>query len=143
MTTETSKFVYLKGEKVDVSASVRNAFQHDRDEDRERKRRKRLEEQGIEIPTFVSYEALQNKAWRDVQSDDDVAETVVQLLMSEQVRKAVSELPEKKRQVIELRFFENMTIREAADVLGIPHSTADSREKSALADLKKMLQKFL
>jgi RNA polymerase sigma factor (sigma-70 family) len=138
------KVVILKGRKaVSVTASVKNAHQHDRDKDRERKRRKRCEAQGIEIPEFVSLEAMREETRQEPVSDTNVEETVSQLMLCESVRRAVAELPEKKRKVIELRFFENMTVRDTANALGIPRTTAESREKAALADLKKVLQKFI
>ncbi len=138
----TLKIAIVNGKKVAVSAAVKNAYQHDADEDRARKRRKRLAQKGI-VPEFSSLEAMYEETGFEVPAEEDVEETVARLLLNEQVRKAVAELPENKRNVIVHRYFKNMTVRDTAEALGVPKSTAESREKSALADLKKILQKFI
>ncbi len=51
------------------------------------------------------------------------------------VRRAVSELPERLRAVVELVFFQGLKYHEAAEILGIPLGTVKSRLDSALARL--------
>ena len=139
----TPKVAIVNGKKIEVSASVKNAHQRSSYEDRERKRRKRLAQKGIEMPEISSLESMYAETGFEVPAEDDVEETVARLLLNEQVRKAVAELPANKRDVIVHRYFKNMTIRDTAVALGLPKSTAESREKSALASLEKILQKFL
>jgi len=137
------KNVFVNGKKIEVTGAVKNAFMHDRDADRERKRRKYNAKVGHKAPETVSLEQMYEETKFEPRSDDDVEEEAACLLLNKQVRKAVAELPEKKRAVIELRYFKNMTVREAADVLGIPFTTAEGREKSALKTLREVLEKFI
>ena len=49
-------------------------------------------------------------------------------------------LPEKQREVVLLRFAQDLTLREIADVLGLPLRTVQSRLRAALKYLKKILK---
>lgn len=49
---------------------------------------------------------------------------------------ALQSLPEDLRQVIILRYFADMTIRETAEFLGIPDGTVSSRARKALSILR-------
>jgi RNA polymerase sigma-70 factor, ECF subfamily len=59
------------------------------------------------------------------------------------VRDAVRMLPGDQRRVVELAFFEGLTYREVARVVGIPEGTAKSRLRLALMKLKTMLDRHL
>lgn len=52
------------------------------------------------------------------------------------LRRAIEELPEKERAIIVLRFFEDMTIEQVAQVLGLNLSTAKSRLYRVLEKLR-------
>jgi RNA polymerase sigma-70 factor (ECF subfamily) len=57
----------------------------------------------------------------------------------EQVRRLLLTLPEKYRQVISLRFFEELTIHEIGEILGKKEGTVKSLLSRGLGKLKKML----
>lgn len=57
----------------------------------------------------------------------------------QRVAEAVSHLPEPQREVLVLRHYHDMTLTQAAGVLGIPLSTASSRLSAALAQLADRL----
>lgn len=59
------------------------------------------------------------------------------------VREAVSRLPESQRRVVELAYFQGMTIREVALTVGIPEGTAKSRLRRAVARLGTVLDREL
>jgi RNA polymerase sigma-70 factor (ECF subfamily) len=59
------------------------------------------------------------------------------------VRAAVQLLPARQRQVVELVYFEGLTCREVASVVGIPEGTAKSRLRLALARLETLLDRQL
>ncbi len=66
-----------------------------------------------------------------------------ELLRSEEkrrVRNALALLPADQRAVIELKFFQEMTFEEIAEILGIPLSTIKSRLYSGLDTLKVRLE---
>ena len=52
----------------------------------------------------------------------------------------VERLPEKQREIVLLRFAQDLTLRESADVLGLPLRTVQSRLRAALKYLKKILK---
>ena len=52
---------------------------------------------------------------------------------------ALAALPEAQREVVLLRYVHGLKLREAAEVLGVPLRTAQSRERAALKALKKLL----
>lgn len=56
------------------------------------------------------------------------------------LREAIARLPEELRQVIVLRFFEDLTQAQAAAVLEIPQGTVATRQRKALALLKLDLE---
>lgn len=57
----------------------------------------------------------------------------------ERVRRAVESLPESDRDIIVLRYFEFLTNREAAEVLGIAETAASMRHGRALLRLRRAL----
>lgn len=59
--------------------------------------------------------------------------------MSLHVQRALAALPEHHREVMHLVFYEEMSLREAADVLGIPEGTVKSRMHHARKALAKEL----
>lgn len=59
--------------------------------------------------------------------------------LSVQVERAVDGLPEAQRDVLHLVFYENLTVRETAELLGIPEGTVKSRMYHARKRLAKEL----
>ena len=59
--------------------------------------------------------------------------------MADQVKAAVEALPAEERQVIELAYFDAMTYREVARVLGVPEGTVKSRIRTGLRWLRHEL----
>jgi RNA polymerase sigma-70 factor, ECF subfamily len=58
----------------------------------------------------------------------------------ELVRNAIMQLPEIYRTVLVLRHYENLKLREIAEVLEIPEGTVNSRMAEALAQLTRLLE---
>jgi RNA polymerase sigma-70 factor (ECF subfamily) len=59
---------------------------------------------------------------------------------AELVRAALLEVPEIYRTVLVLRHYENLKLREIAEVLGIPDGTVNSRMAEGLAQLTRLLE---
>jgi RNA polymerase sigma-70 factor (ECF subfamily) len=57
----------------------------------------------------------------------------------ERVRTALARLPERDREVLVLRYLEQLSTREVADILGIPEGTVKSRHVRALERLRGLL----
>src|SRR3989442_10274073 len=58
----------------------------------------------------------------------------------ELVRRALLQLPEIYRGVLVLRHYENLKLREIADILEIPEGTVNSRLAEGLAQLTRILE---
>ena len=61
--------------------------------------------------------------------------------MRQQLRQAVDELPDKRREVFRMRFFENMSNKEIGERLGLTVSTVENHMYSALKQLRRKLSK--
>jgi RNA polymerase sigma-70 factor (ECF subfamily) len=70
----------------------------------------------------------------------NVEEAALTMVASDRLRRAVSRLPEEQRQAIELAYFEGLTFRDVARVIGLPEGTAKSRLRLALGRLARDLQ---
>jgi RNA polymerase sigma factor (sigma-70 family) len=55
------------------------------------------------------------------------------------VRQALTQLPTRDREIIVLRFFEQLSTKDAANVLGITVAAAKSRQLRAVARLQEIL----
>ena len=70
---------------------------------------------------------------------DRVPDPAGEAEMSVQVERAVDALPEAQREVLHLVFYENLTVRETAELLGVPEGTVKSRMHHARKRLAKEL----
>lgn len=64
-----------------------------------------------------------------------------EFMEADDLTQAILKLPTKHREVILLRFYQDMTMREIASVLSISASAVQKREKAACSKLKKLLGK--
>lgn len=69
------------------------------------------------------------------------AEQAEKALQAERVKKAISQLPRKQREVLVLSQYEGLTYEEIGDTLNIPTGTVKSRNYHAIRNLAKLLQK--
>ena len=59
--------------------------------------------------------------------------------MRQQLRQAVDELPDKRREIFRMRFFENMSNKEIGERLGLTVSTVENHMYLALKNLRDKL----
>ena len=62
---------------------------------------------------------------------------------SHQVRQALTQLPEKQRQVLEMAYYEGLSQSEIAAQLGIPLGTIKTWSRQGLLNLRKNLRDFI
>jgi RNA polymerase sigma-70 factor, ECF subfamily len=55
------------------------------------------------------------------------------------LKKAILGLPDKQRQALELRIFEDLSFNEVAEIMGSPFDTAKANFRHAIMNLKKIL----
>ncbi|WP_148574887.1 SigE family RNA polymerase sigma factor [Nocardioides caldifontis] len=73
----------------------------------------------------------------DVVSGQDVAESVV---VRDAVASALAALPARQRACVVLRFFDDLSVADAAAVLGCSEGTVKSQTSRALASLRSMFE---
>jgi RNA polymerase sigma-70 factor (ECF subfamily) len=69
----------------------------------------------------------------------DVENQVANVLVADQLRGAVADLPDVERRAIELAYFSGLTYREVAEYLEVPEGTIKSRIRSGLRTLNGAL----
>ncbi len=69
----------------------------------------------------------------------DLEREVWDLMVTDQVARAVADLPEEERAAIELAYFGGRTYREVADVLSLPEGTVKSRIRTGLRRMRSAL----
>ena len=74
-------------------------------------------------------------------STSDPESSAEYALMQETLRNVVAQLPEKRRAVFEMCFLEDLTYREAAEVLGISIKTVENQMAAALKVLRVAFRK--
>lgn len=68
----------------------------------------------------------------------NIEEQLMQQNDKEMIRRCVAQLPKEQREVIILRYSQEMSFREIADYTGVSINTALGRMRYALANLRKM-----
>lgn len=105
----------------------------------ERKKYIRKEERGKKISYEKAVEdglPLERLSANPPVSVEDEAEKNI---LIESMLKAVGQLDESEKTLIQLLFFDEMTIREAAKVLRVDHTTIVRRKLNLLTKIKKMM----
>ena len=83
----------------------------------------------------------------DVLNKKDLADVTIEdkLILSKihtDVRRLIEALPDSQREVIELRFFKNMSFKEIAEATGVSINTALGRMRYALIHLRKLSKDY-
>ena len=83
----------------------------------------------------------------DVLNKKDLADVTIEdkLILSQihtDVRTLIEALPDSQREVIELRFFKNMSFKEIAEATGVSINTALGRMRYALIHLRKLSKDY-
>jgi len=79
----------------------------------------------------------------NVQSSDEVDDSINREELQTAIESAISSMPEKRRNVFQLCFIQKFTYKEAAEFLDISVKTVENHMGLALKDLRKNLKQFL
>lgn len=71
---------------------------------------------------------------------EGLEETVLRDICREKVRKALAKLPDSDAGLIEMLYFKEVTVTEAAQICGCSRNTIQNRRKRILKELRQMMQ---
>jgi RNA polymerase sigma factor (sigma-70 family) len=124
-------FVSIDGEQIPVSEEIYRAFK--RPAWAERKRRE------VRAERERSLEAFADEGLEFADDAPSIEDIVADKLLLETLYKALAELTEDERGLIDALFFDEKSEREVARETGVPRKTLAYRRDKALAKLKKIL----
>lgn len=84
----------------------------------------------------AGYDILNNKNF----SDKTIEETMISTQIHSDVRKMVELLPSEQREVVMMRYFNNMSFKKISDTTGVSINTALGRMRYALINLRKIMK---
>jgi RNA polymerase sigma-70 factor (ECF subfamily) len=70
--------------------------------------------------------------------DSNIEDEMVQEQVFMDVKKLVNHLPENQREVLEMRFYQDMSFKEIADITGVSINTALGRMRYAILNMRRM-----
>lgn len=71
-------------------------------------------------------------------SDSTIEDNMVQTQICNDIRRLIHSLPDSQRNVIEMRFYQNMSFKEIADATNVSINTALGRMRYALMHIRKL-----
>ena len=104
---------------------------------RERYQREKNQKYGVS-----SLESLEENGMVPVGLTDSLEEAVLKKICVEKLRTVVQELPEADAYLLYLLFFEEVTVKEAAQLCGCSRKTIANRRKRILLELNRKLKEM-
>lgn len=71
-------------------------------------------------------------------SQETIEDSMIDLQIEDDIRRLISELPEAQREVLNMRFYRDMSFKEIAEQTGVSINTALGRMRYALLNLRRM-----
>ena len=93
---------------------------------------------GVGPPTEPVTEAQQEQAQGDEQFHPE--HELQQQQLNDQIKRLLTQLPAEQRMTIELKFYQELTFEQIADIEDISANTAKTRFYSAIRKLKELLE---
>jgi RNA polymerase sigma-70 factor (ECF subfamily) len=72
--------------------------------------------------------------------DTNIEEEMIQEQVYEDVRKLLRHLPDNQREVLEMRYYQDLSFKEIADITGVSINTALGRARYALINMRRMAE---
>ena len=87
----------------------------------------------------ISNDETESDLFNDVDlSDDDVETKMVNAQVLSDVRRLIGALPSSQREVVYMRFYQDLSFREIADLTGVSINTALGRMRYALINMRRL-----
>lgn len=78
--------------------------------------------------------------YQEIETDDDLVEKLSRNENIDRVKRVLAKLSEKDRQIVILRYFEEMSHKEMASILGVREGALRVRTVRVLKKLKELLK---
>lgn len=89
----------------------------------------------------ISNDEAENDLFNDSKfSDDTVEDQMVRTQTLDDVRKLVKHLPDNQREVLEMRYYQDLSFKEIADNTGVSINTALGRMRYAILNMRRMAE---
>jgi len=89
----------------------------------------------------ISNDEVDVDLFNDIRLSDSTAEDqMVQNQVFDDVRKLVRHLPDNQREVLEMRYYQDMSFKEIAEVTGVSINTALGRMRYAILNMRRMAE---
>lgn len=106
------------------------------------RRREKYQEERRQKNGVCSLEQLEEKAGTAIPVQDSLEETAIRRMCIEKLREVMNNLPEMDAYLLYLLFFEEVTVKEAAQLCGCSRKTVENRRKRILRELKCKMQEM-
>ncbi|MDE5837489.1 MAG: sigma-70 family RNA polymerase sigma factor, partial [Paramuribaculum sp.] len=73
-------------------------------------------------------------------SEGTIEDSIVASQIQDDVRKLVEALPDSQREVLEMRYYQDMSFKEIADATGVSINTALGRMRYAILNMRRMAE---
>lgn len=74
--------------------------------------------------------------------DSTIEDQLVKYQVLEDIRKLLKSLPENQREVLEMRFYQDLSFKEIADLTGVSINTALGRMRYAILNLRRLAEEY-
>lgn len=106
------------------------------------RRRERYQQERNRKHGVCSFEEMEEQGCVYVPVTDSLDETAIKKMCIGKLREVMDALPEEDMYLLYLLFFEEVTVKEAAQLCGCSRKTVENRRKKILRELNEKMQKL-
>lgn len=106
------------------------------------RRRERYQDEKKKKYGVCSLDGMEEKGCCSYEPENSLEQTAIKNIFVEKIRMALEELPEDEAYLIYLLFFEEISVKEAAQICGCSRKTVQNRRSRILSKLRLMMESF-
>lgn len=106
------------------------------------RRRERYQDEKKKKYGVCSLDGMEEKGCCSYQPEVSLEQTAIKNIFVEKIRMVLDELPEDEAYLIYLLFFEEISVKEAAQICGCSRKTVQNRRSRILSKLRRMMESF-